>query len=265
MKNTPVKLSDLQDVQKTPLVEIVDVHKSFGVVIALKGDNFKVRQNEVVGLVGDNGAGKSTLIKILTGFIKPDKGKLYWKGREVKNYSVRKGREMGIETVHQDRALVEKQNVWRNLFMGRELTYGRTGFIRVSESRKIAEALLKDMVGLTQSGLNADLNVKGLSGGEKQGVAISRSLFFKAELMILDEPTNNLSLTETKKVLDFVKGIKKHGKSCIFITHNIYHVYPVADRFVILDRGKITGEYFKKDISLGELIRELEHLAKYGK
>ena len=130
--------------------------------------------------------------------------------------------------------------------MGRELTYGRTGFIKIDESQKEAINLLKKMIRFTQSGLTPNLGVMGLSGGEKQGIAIARALYFDAQLIILDEPTNNLSLSETNKVLDFVRWIKEHGKSCIFITHSIYHVYSVADRFVILDRGINIGNFERK-------------------
>jgi simple sugar transport system ATP-binding protein len=148
--------------------------------------------------------------------------------------------------------------------MGRELTYGRTGFIRIEESQKEAINLLKKMIGFTQSGLTPNLGVMGLSGGEKQGIAIARALYFDAKLIILDEPTNNLSLSETNKVLDFVRWVKEQGKSCIFITHSIYHVYSVADRFVILDRGNTIGEFIKKDLSLDELVGKLEYVAKHG-
>jgi simple sugar transport system ATP-binding protein len=248
-----------------PLVRMVNINKHFGGVTALDGVNFTVGQNESVGLIGDNGAGKSTLIKILTGVLKPDNhGKIYWKGEELKNHSVDETRNLGIETVYQDRALAEKQNIWRNLFMGREETYGKTGLIKIGKSREDTMKLLRGMIGLTQSGLSPDSGVRGLSGGEKQGIAIARALYFDAQLIILDEPTNNLSLSETNKVLDFVRRIKAEGKSCIFITHSIYHVYPVADRFVILDRGKVVGEIFKRDISLDELLRKLEHVAKHG-
>ena len=248
----------------SPLVKMVNIHKSYGGVTALNGVNFVVGNNEIVGLIGDNGAGKSTLVKVLTGVEKQDEGKIYWKDEEVKRHTVENSRNMGIETVFQDRALAEKQNIWRNLFMGRELTYGRTGFLKVGESQKEAINLLKKMIGFTQSGLTPNLGVMGLSGGEKQGIAIARALYFDAQLIILDEPTNNLSLSETNKVLDFVRWTKANGKSCIFITHSIYHVYSVADRFVILDRGNTIGEFRKKDLSLDELVEKLEYVAKHG-
>ncbi|OGD35636.1 ABC transporter ATP-binding protein [Candidatus Atribacteria bacterium RBG_16_35_8] len=248
----------------SPLVKMVNIHKSYGAVTALNGVDIVIGRNEIVGLIGDNGAGKSTLIKVLTGVEKQDDGQIYWKDEEVKRHTVENSRHMGIETVFQDRALAEKQNIWRNLFMGRELIYGKTGFIRIGESQKEAINVLKKMIGFTQSGLTPNLGVMGLSGGEKQGIAIARALYFDAELIILDEPTNNLSLSETNKVLDFVRWVKEQGKSCIFITHSIYHVYSVADRFVILDRGNTIGEFIKKDLSLDELVEKLEYVAKHG-
>jgi len=248
----------------SPLVKMLNIHKSYGAVTALNRVDFTIGRNEIVGLIGDNGAGKSTLIKVLTGVEKQDEGEIYWKDEEVKRHTVENSRNMGIETVFQDRALAEKQNIWRNLFMGRELTYGRTGFIKIGESQKEAINLLKKMIGFTQSGLTPNLGVMGLSGGEKQGIAIARALYFDAQLIILDEPTNNLSLSETNKVLDFVRWAKEQGKSCIFITHSIYHVYSVADRFVILDRGSTIGEFIKKDLSLDELVEKLEYVAKHG-
>jgi simple sugar transport system ATP-binding protein len=248
----------------SPLIKMVNIHKSYGAVTALNGVDFTIGRNEIVGLIGDNGAGKSTLIKVLTGVEKQDEGKIYWKDEEVKRHTVENSRNIGIETVFQDRALAEKQNIWRNLFMGRELTYGRTGFMRIGESQKEAINLLKKMIGFTQSGLTPNLGVMGLSGGEKQGIAIARALYFDAQLIILDEPTNNLSLSETNKVLDFVRWVKEQGKSCIFITHSIYHVYSVADRFVVLDRGNTIGGFRKKDLSLDELVEKLEYAAKHG-
>jgi simple sugar transport system ATP-binding protein len=247
----------------SPLLEMINISKNFGHVIAIQKVDFRVNKNEIVGLIGDNGAGKSTLIKIITGVVKQDTGKIFWKGKNITRHSVKQSRVLGIETVYQNRALGEKQNIWRNIFMGRELTYRNTGFVRGWESRSRSVKLLRNM-GFTQAGLDPDLDISGLSGGEKQGIAIARALYFDAELIILDEPTNNLSITETNKVLNFVKEIKNQGKSCIFITHNIYHVHPVADRFIILDRGIMVGEYIKNEISLNKLVEELKYIAAHG-
>ena len=245
------------------LAELKNVSKSFGGVHALNGVNFRVDYNEIVGLIGDNGAGKSTLIKILTGVYPPDKGEIYIKGEKIKDYSVHRAREIGIETVYQEKALVEQQTLWRNIFMGREIT-DRFGFLQIKKQKKETENLMRE-IGFTAAGLSPDSIVGTLSGGEEEGVAISRVLYFKADLIILDEPTMALSLSEVRKVLNFVREIKDRGKSCIFITHNVYHVYPVADRFVILDRGKIAGESRKEGISLEDLMDELYTVARTGK
>ena len=251
---------------KDYLAELRDITKSFNKdVIALKGVNFNIEHNEVVGLVGDNGAGKSTLVKVLIGVYAPERGQIYIKGEKIniRKYSVRTARKLGIETVYQEKALVEQQTLWRNVFMGREIT-NRFGFLQIRKQEDETKKLMRE-IGFTSRAVSPDSTVKLLSGGEKEGVAIARVLYFGADLIILDEPTMALSLSETRKVLDFVREIKERGKSSIFITHNIYHVYPVADRFVILDRGQIVGEFRKKDISLDDLIDKLQTVAKTGK
>jgi simple sugar transport system ATP-binding protein len=241
-----------------------NVSKSFGEVKSLTGINFAVQPGEVVGLLGDNGAGKSTLIKIITGYHQPDPGgEIYWKGERVENLSVAKGRKLGIETVYQERALAELQPIWRNIFMGRELT-NRFGVLDIRKMKLETEKLMTELMGFTSSAVTPDSTVKTMSGGERQGVAITRALYFHAELIILDEPTMGLSLSETKKVLNFVTEIKKAGKSCIFIDHNIFHVYPVADRIVVLDRGRVAGEFLKGDLTLDQLIERLYLVAQTG-
>jgi simple sugar transport system ATP-binding protein len=246
------------------LVKMVSISKSFGEVEVLRNINFQVSDNEIVGLVGDNGAGKSTLIKLITGVHQPDEGDIYFKGRRITLHSVGKSRKLGIETVYQERALGEQQTLWRNIFMGRELT-GRFGFLKIEAQKAEAELILRQQMGFTSKAVTTDSVVSTLSGGEKQGIAIGRALYFNAELIILDEPTMGLSLSETRKVLDFVLDIKRRGKSAIFISHNIYYVYPVADRFVILDRGQVAGEFLKKDISQEELVDRMVELARTGK
>lgn len=246
------------------LLKMVNIHKSFGEVVALDKVNFEVGNNEVVGLLGDNGAGKSTLIKILTGYHCPDKGEMFFKGKKIEDFSVTKARRLGIETVYQEKALADKQVLWRNIFMGREVV-NKLGFLSLSKMREETIKIMRDFMGFTSAAVTPDSVVETMSGGERQGVTIARALYFEADLIILDEPTTSLSLSETKKVLDFIVQIKKEGKSCIFIDHNIYHVYPVADRIVVLDRGSIAGTFLKKDISLEELVERLYHVAKTGK
>jgi simple sugar transport system ATP-binding protein len=244
--------------------QMKNVSKTFGEVQAVHNINFEVGKNEIVGLLGDNGAGKSTLIKMITGYHQPDPGgELYWKGQRIEHLTVAHAREIGINPVYQERALADQQSIWRNIFMGRELTK-RFGVLDIDKMRSETRKLMTEAMGFTSSAITADSPVKTMSGGERQGVAITRALYFQAELIILDEPTMGLSLSETKKALDFVSDIKKAGKACIFIDHNIFHVYPVVDRIVVLDRGTIAGQFMKHDVTLDELIDRLYRVAETG-
>lgn len=247
-----------------PLLSMSNIYKSFGEVEVLTNVDFEVGSNEIIGLVGDNGAGKSTLIKIITGVHPPSSGEIYYKGERITRQSVKRSRELGIETVYQERALADQQALWRNVFAGRELTH-KFGFLKVKQQKAETKLLIREHMGFTSEAIATDSMVLSLSGGEKQGIAIGRALYFEADLIILDEPTMGLSLSETRKVLDFVHSIKEQGKSAIFISHNIYYVYPVADRFVILDRGNVAGEFLKKDISQEELVEKMVQLARTGK
>jgi simple sugar transport system ATP-binding protein len=245
------------------MLEMKDISKRFGEVEALRQVNFAVARNEVVGLVGDNGAGKSTLIKIVTGYHQPDSGEMYFNGNRVENFSVAKARQLGIETVYQERALADLQTLWRNIFMGRELTT-YLGFLDLRRMERETEKLMIESMGFTSAAVTPDSAVRTFSGGEKQGVAIVRALYFQAELIILDEPTMGLSLSETRKLLEFVRGIKEAGKTCIFIDHNVFHVHSVADRIVVLDRGEVAGEFLTKDITLDDLMDRMYRVAQTG-
>ncbi len=235
-------------------MQMINLEKYFGLVCALKSINFDVGRNEIVGLIGDNGAGKSTLVKILTGVFPPTSGELTVAGRRVdfRRYSVQRAHEYGIETVYQDKSLGEKQDLWRNFFIGREIT-NRFGFIDVKKEKEIASQIMVSTIGFRGKGITVDSKVSKLSGGERQGVAIGRAMHFEAELIILDEPTVALSLKEVRKVINFVHKIKEGGKACIYISHSLADVYEISDRFVILDRGEIVASTPKKDISLKEL------------
>lgn len=244
-------------------LELKNVSKSFGEVHALRNVNFQLGQNEVVGLLGDNGAGKSTMIKIITGYYQPTSGEILFNGKKVDHLTVPKARELGVETVYQERALAELQTLWRNIFLGRELV-NRWGIMDVNRMRAETHRLMTQSMGFTSGAVTPDSRVGTFSGGEKQGVAITRALFFDAEIIVLDEPTMGLSLKETEKLLHFVSDIKKAGKSAVFIDHNIFHVYSVSDRIVVIDRGKIAGEFFTKDITLNDLMDKMIHVAETG-
>jgi simple sugar transport system ATP-binding protein len=246
------------------VLQLKNINKTFGEVAALHDVNFEVGTNEIVGLLGDNGAGKSTLVKIITGYHAPDAGgEILWNGKKLDHLSVARAHELGIEVVYQERALADKQSLWRNIFMGRELTRGG-GMLDVNRMREETRKLMRTAMGFTSSAITTESTVKTFSGGERQGVAITRALYFKAELVILDEPTMGLSLSETKKCLDFVDGIRAAGKAAIFIDHNIFHVYPVADRIVVLDRGTVAGQFMKNELTLQELTDRLYDVAKSG-
>lgn len=244
-------------------LELRNVSKSFGEVKALENINFHLGRNEIVGLLGDNGAGKSTLIKIITGYHQPTSGEIYFNGKKVEHLTVPKARELGVETVYQERALAEQQTLWRNIFLGRELT-NAMGFMDIQRMRDETYRLMNQSMGFTSSAVSPDSRVGKFSGGEKQGVAIVRALFFDAEIIILDEPTMGLSLKETAKLVNFVKDIKAAGKSAIFIDHNILHVYNVADRVVVIDRGRVAGEFLTKNIGLNELMDKMVKVAETG-
>lgn len=247
----------------TNRVELSNVSKSFGEVQALQDIDFVLGENEVVGLLGDNGAGKSTLIKIVTGYYQPDEGEVFINGQPVEELTVPVAREMGIETVYQERALAELQSLWRNIFLGRELR-NSYGILRIKEMKQETHRLMVQSMGFTSAAVNPDSKVGTFSGGEKQGVAIVRALYFDADIIILDEPTMGLSLKETRRLLEFVRGIKEAGKAAIFIDHNIFHVYSVADRVVVIDRGKVAGEFMTEEISLDELMDKMYRVAETG-
>lgn len=232
----------------TPLVEMRNIHKSFGSVNVLRGINFQVDRQEIVGLLGDNGAGKSTLIKILTGVHTPTKGQIYFEGDPVEVNSPHDARELGIETVYQDLALVPLMSIARNFWLGREITRN-IGPVQLMDkdlmSAKAREALLDVGIHIR----DANEPVGSLSGGERQSIAIGRAVYFGKKLLILDEPTSALSVGETRKVLDYTYAAKERGMSVIFITHNIGHVHEVADRFTIISHGLKVGDFTKDEVS----------------
>jgi simple sugar transport system ATP-binding protein len=244
----------LQESVEQPALRMVNIEKYFGLVRALTKIKLEVGRNEIVGLIGDNGAGKSTIVKILTGVFPPTSGELYIAGRKVdfRRYNVQSAHAHGIETVYQDKSLGEKQVLWRNFFIGREIV-NWLGFIDVKKEKAVANEIMLKTIGFRGKGITVDSNVSQLSGGERQGIAIGRAMYFEADVIILDEPTVALSLKEVAKVLNFVHKIKEGGKASIYISHSIPDVYEVSDRFVVLDRGEIGASIPKKDISLKEL------------
>jgi len=243
---------------KGALLFMKGIVKRFGGVVALKGVDFWVHKGEVVGLLGDNGAGKSTLAKIIVGFYKPDAGEIFFEGKKIRFKSPAEARKAGIEIVYQDMALIPYMNVYRNLFLGRELVKGRGLFKFLDKKlmRSLTMNLLSD-IGIRRK--DPDEIVYRLSGGERQAIAIARAAYFGAKLVILDEPTSALSIKESERVLELIKELKTKNISSIVISHNVYHVYPVADRVVILDRGEKVLDVPVDYVSPQEIIDVIAH------
>jgi len=224
------------------LIRMDNISKSYGRIQALDRVTFKVYKNEIVGLLGDNGAGKSTLIKVLSGAVPATSGGIYIHGKKVEIRSTTDAIANGIETIYQDSALVAELSIARNLFLGREPIKGLRFLDRLDREtmERVAGELLK-RVGISKN-IPASTPIGSLSGGERQAVAIARAMFFDSELIILDEPTNNLGVAETQGVLRFVRNARDSGHSCIFIAHNIHHVFQVVDRIVVMRRGQIVAD-----------------------
>jgi len=236
------------------LVKMVNIHKWFGKIYALKGVDFHVNRGEVVGLVGDNGAGKSTLIKILSGVYPPDIGEIFFEGKRVSFASPKDAINLGIETLYQDVALVAQLDVPRNFFLGREITK-QLGPVKLLDIKKMTQESLKSLEAIGLRIVDPRMPIEHLSGGQRQGIALARAMYFKRKLLILDEPTNNLSVKESISVLEFVNRLKKEGISSIFVTHNIHHVYAIADRIVVLSHGRKVGDFLKDDTTVDKIIQ----------
>lgn len=235
-----------------PRVRMENIHKWFGEIHALKGVDFEIYPGEIVGLVGDNGAGKSTLIKILTGFLQPEEGEIYFDGDEVEIDSIDKGRELGVETVYQEQALVDDLSVAANVFLGRESTR-TSGIINVLDEEKMKEETEKLTRRLNLDVASPKQKARFCSGGERQGIAIARAMNFGAKVLILDEPTRALSVSGSEKVYEYEQRVAEEGTSVIHITHDINEVYPISDRFVFLSRGEVIWEGDKEEITREEL------------
>ena len=224
------------------LVRMDHISKFYGRVQALDDVTLSINQNEIVGLLGDNGAGKSTLIKILSGVVPLTSGDIYINGKKVRMTGSNDAIAHGIETIYQDSALVNQLSISRNLFLGREPLKGPRILNRMDKDKmdEVATQLMRQ-VGITKN-IPPKTAISALSGGERQAVAIARAMHFDSDLIILDEPTNNLGVAETQGVLRFVRNARDTGHSCIFIAHNIHHVFQVVDRIVVLRRGQVVAD-----------------------
>jgi simple sugar transport system ATP-binding protein len=234
------------------LVWMENISKRFGTITALQEVSFGVDRGEVRALLGDNGAGKSTLIKILMGVYTPTTGQIYIDGKPVAIHSPSEARAMGIEAVYQDLALVNLMSISRNFFLGREMVR-KFGPISLLDMRQMNDLCRKSLHEIGIEIRSAAERVGSLSGGERQSIAIGRGVHFGAKVLILDEPTSALSVAETRKVLNYIGNAKERGLAVIFITHNVGHVYQVADSYTIVRQGREVGTYRKGELTQDDI------------
>ncbi|MCB9457508.1 MAG: sugar ABC transporter ATP-binding protein [Anaerolineaceae bacterium] len=239
---------------KVPAIEVKDISKYFGSVIALSNVSMTVYPGEVMCLLGDNGAGKSTLIKTLSGVHKPSKGQYLVEGQPVDFNSPRDALDRGIATVYQDLAMVSLMSISRNFFLGSEPTKGWGPFKRF-DLQAASHIAREEMAKMGIDIRDPEQPVGTLSGGERQSIAIARAVYFGAKVLILDEPTSALGVKQAGTVLRYVAQARARGIAVIFITHNPHHAYPIGDRFTILKRGKTLGTFTKAELSRDEMIR----------
>jgi simple sugar transport system ATP-binding protein len=244
------------------LIHMREICKSYGSVQALRGATLTVNHHEIVGLVGDNGAGKSTLVKVLSGAVTANSGEIFIRGERRQFASTIDAIRHGIETIYQDSALVPELSIARNLFLGREPIRGPRLLNHLDQRKmnEVADALLKQ-VGIKKN-IPPTTPIGSLSGGERQAVSIARAMHFDSDLIILDEPTNNLGVAETRGVLQFIRDARDSGHSCIFIAHNIYHVFQVVDRIVVMRHGTVVADDIDpKDTTVEQVERLITHIA----
>ena len=235
-----------------PIVQMRQIEKHFGNIIALAGVSFDVRAGECHCLLGDNGAGKSTFIKTMSGVHKPTRGEILFEGKHMDFSTPRAAMDAGIATVFQDLAMIPLMSVTRNFFMGREPTKGRGLFKRfdIEKANQITMTQMREM-GINLRG--PDQAVGTLSGGERQTVAIARAVYFGAKILILDEPTSALGVRQTSNVLATIDRVRNQGIGIVFISHNVRHAMAVGDRFTVLNRGRTLGTAIKGEIKADEL------------
>jgi len=240
------------------------VSKSFGRVTALRDASIQLGKGEVLGLLGDNGAGKSTLMKILTGFHKADSGKLYFQGKEIELRSVSHARALGIEPVYQDLALINELSVYRNMFLQREIMYG--GVLRILNDGAMRERA-RDQ--LNQTGVNipsVNVEISKLSGGQRQAIAVARSVYANAKVLLLDEPTAAMGVRESAIILNLIRRLKEKGEvSIIIVAHNYAHIFDVCDRVNLLQNGEITFDRRTRETSVEELMNLVLHELRRAK
>lgn len=239
-----------------PLLSIRDLTKSFGGLVAVDNVSCEVRRGEVVGLLGDNGAGKSTLVKCISGVHQPDEGQIVFDGAQMHFASPMDARRVGIETIYQDLALANNLDVGANIFLGREVKRRRLGgLVQTLDDRHMLEESRQTLDSLQIRFPTLTIPIEKLSGGQRQAVAIARAVYWEAKLMIMDEPTNNLGVPEQHKVLELIRTLRERGVPVILITHILPDVFAVADRVIVMHRGRKVAEKITALTSAEELVQ----------
>jgi len=239
-----------------PLISLAGVGKRYGSIIALRDVDMDVEAGKVTCVLGDNGAGKSTLIKIIAGLHRHDDGDLIVEGESTSFHSPREALDAGIATVYQDLAVVPLMPVWRNFFLGSELTRG-IGPLKLLDVERMKEITRKELSDMGIDLRDVEQPIGTLSGGERQCVAIARAVYFGAKVLILDEPTAALGVKQAGVVLRYILQARDRGLGVVFITHNPHHAFPVGNRFLLLKRGRSIGYYEKDQIHLDELTAQM--------
>jgi ABC-type sugar transport system ATPase subunit len=229
--------------------------KSYGGLRAVNSASLDLYPGEIVALVGDNGAGKSTFVKMLSGVIMPDAGTLALHGREVRFASPTQAREAGIETLHQSLALVDVFNVPENIFLGRELSTRRFGVVPMLDKATMRKRTLDLLQRIGANLPSIDRPVRAMSGGQRQAVAIARLLLNEVRLLIMDEPMAALGVDEGRKVLDLIAELRTRGLTVLIITHNLEHVFSVADRICVMKNGSVVGVISAADADHDQVVR----------
>ncbi len=239
---------------RQPILQLKEVSKRFGGLIAVNQVSLEIYPGEVVGLLGDNGAGKSTLIKLISGVYQSDGGQMFYQGKETHFSSPKDARQQGIETIYQDLALCENLDASANIFLGREPVRRTLGLFNqvnreymLTESKQVLDQLDIQIPNLRRP-------IRQMSGGQRQAVSIARAVYWKARLMIMDEPTAALGVPEQRKVLQLVKTLQERGVPVLLISHNMSDVFAVADRVIVMRRGRKAGELVTAKTNANEVV-----------
>ena len=248
-----------------PVLRARGIDKFFGPVHALKRVDFEVRLGEIVALIGDNGAGKSTLINVLTGVIPYDAGEIVFDGRPVAFSSPQDARRLGIETVYQDLAIAPHLDAVANIFLGREYRLsGPLGGLGFLDRRRMRRETEEQLARLRVRVPNLDRRLVTLSGGQRQGVAVARAVMWASKVVIMDEPTAALGVAQTAMVLDLMRQVRDTGVPVVFISHNMPHVFEVADRIVVLRLGEVVQELDPRQATIDDAVGAMTGSVRLG-